>query len=387
MITKREKLDSYKERVHDYLSARIQKVAEVTQQEVSETLGKDNEIELNGEIAEDVLITEFEDDPTAFINFCGFSPDEFDHLYGISGNIFIWKGRGRKPNVSSKDTLFLLLHYLKRYPKFEDMEQGVSISVATLERLFKRAIPAAAEYFFKKFVQNYATDGDLPIDQNFPATTYILDATAQRIYTPTGSFEEKKKFYSGKHGFYCLKSQVITDMKGAAVHVVTNIPGATHDFEIFKNSVEEFKLIMVLHSNRPQKILADKGYISEDYNDILVTPHKGKAYTLSKSQLADNQIIGKTRVLVENFFGRMKNRYAIIGSLYRGDRENYENIFRLCVALTNFEIMYCKHPLRKEDGEFYAKFTTSDINEMRKKAAEKQKRNGSARRVFDSDSD
>ena len=115
--------------------------------------------------------------------------------------------------------------------------------------------------------------------------------------------------------------------------------------------------------------------------------HKGKAYTLTKSQLADNQIIGKTRVLVENFFGRMKNRYAIIGSLYRGDRENYENIFRLCVALTNFEIMYCKHPLRKEDGEFYAKFTTSDINEMRKKAAEKQKRNGSARRVFDSDSD
>ena len=69
----------------------------------------------------------------------------------------------------------------------------------------------------------------------------------------------------------------------------------------------------MVQSNRPQKIFADKGNISEDFNDILVRPHKGKAYTITKSQLAA-QFIRKTRVL-ETFFGKMKNRYEIIGSL------------------------------------------------------------------------
>ena len=341
MITRKEKLETYTSRIREFLDHRSMQIAEVTNQEVAETLGDDVFIEQNGAEAEDLIYNELIDDPENFYNFCGFNADEFGHLLGISGNIFIWKGRGRKPNVSSKDTLLLLLHYLRRYPKFDSLGQGTGFSVSTLERLFNRAIPAASEWFFQKFVTNYAVNGDLPTDPNVPGVGYIVDATVQRINAPSGTFEEKKQFYSGKHGFYCLKSQVITDMKGVALHVVTNIDGAVHDLEVFKESIQDIQFLMDHHPNTPKKILADKGYVSREYAELLTTPHKGQTITLSRSQLNENQRMGKVRVIIENFFGRMKNRYAIIGSTYRNDRDSYSAIFRLCVALTNFDIIYC----------------------------------------------
>ena len=104
-------------------------------------------------------------------------------------------------------------------------------------------------------------------------------------------------------------------------------------------------------------------------------PVKGSPENLRREDNAFNERIGKTRIFVENFFfGRMKNRHAIIGAVYRNSLDLYNKIFTLCCALTNFEIRLCGHGLRKEDGDLYSKFYTNEIEAMKHRAQEEQEK-------------
>ena len=141
------------------------------------------------------------------------------------------------------------------------------------------------------------------------------------------------------------------------LHVQAGYEGARHDLEIFRSTIPDIRIIMEAHPRMPQKVLGDKGYQCHDI-DFLLTPHKGSIDNLSRQQLQFNDRIGKSRIIIENFFGRLKSKFAIIGSKFRGDHKNYENIFTLCCALVNFEIRECGHGLRKEDGDFYRKHMT-----------------------------
>ena len=142
--------------------------------------------------------------------------------------------------------------------------------------------------------------------------------------------------------------------------------------------MEEWHCIAILRPKTPQKVLADKGYQANDVPE-LVTPIKGTPDKLSRQDNAFNERIGKTRIVVENFFGRLKNRYAIIGSVYRHSHELYPKIFNLCCAFTNFEIRLCGHGLRKEDGDWYSKFYTNDIEAMRNRALDQKDKRKRAR--------
>jgi hypothetical protein len=67
-------------------------------------------------------------------------------------------------------------------------------------------------------------------------------------------------YYSGKHRHYCLKSQVITNREGLAVHIVAGVPGAKHDFQLFQENLAAVEELVAAHPGEPTHILADKGY-------------------------------------------------------------------------------------------------------------------------------
>jgi hypothetical protein len=46
-------------------------------------------------------------------------------------------------------------------------------------------------------------------EELFPNAKFIMDATFQPIWTPIGTYNEKKSFYSGKHIFAALSSKYI----------------------------------------------------------------------------------------------------------------------------------------------------------------------------------
>ena len=115
---------------------------------------------------------------------------------------------------------------------------------------------------------------------------------------------------------------------------------------------------------------------------------------LDKQQNIHNEKLGKIRVIVENFFGRLKMRYGIMRETYRGDHSLYPSLFVICCALVNFEIAFANHPLRDE-GQYYVRQITRLIMEandraqtmaQKRKAYKEKRMRAKNRDEFDSDS-
>ena len=46
---------------------------------------------------------------------------------------------------------------------------------------------------------------------------------------------------------------------------------------------------------------------------------------------------------------------------FRGDRDEYSNYYKLCIALTKFEIRLCGNPLSQDDSNFYERWIANLI--------------------------
>ena len=153
-----------------------------------------------------------------------------------------------------------------------------------------------AQVLKKDFIDDIA--GEEPVyAQNFPDCAYIVDATVQEINKPFIGFDKAKEYFSGKHYIYCLKSQVVVNVKGLAVFVATSIKGATHDKLVFDTCLKDLQKIFALHPGKEPKVLADKGYIDAN-SEILVTPFKGNSALLTREQLTFNKKLGEERIII-----------------------------------------------------------------------------------------
>jgi len=78
----------------------------------------------------------------------------------------------------------------------------------------------------------------------------------------------------------------------------------------------------------------------------------------------------KERILVENFFGRLKMLFKITREKYRGKLEHFDVFLDCCLGLANFHIS--SHPLRVDDWNYMNKIK-ENIQET-KRSIEAQKR-------------
>jgi len=357
--------------------AKIQEIMEITDQEVQESLGTEEP----KEIQRDVLYEHFKSNQSSFYSLTGFQITEFEKLWIHVEKAFTAPARGRKPKISAKDIIILLLHYLRRYPRVEQIAAIFSLKSSTVQAIITKYIPILAEIMKRNFIDAVAKE-EIVYNQDFPECAYIIDATVQEIYKPFISFEKAKKYFSGKHRIYCLKSQVIVTIKGLVVSIITSIPGSKHDKNIFDSYKKELDALFSLHPNNSHKIIADKGYQEAD-SQILVTPFKGNALDLTREKLSFNQKLGGIRIIIENFFGRLKSRYEIMSSTFRGSHETYAPIFTICCALVNFEQIECDHPLRERDMRFYVRLQASikqKVLESETKSRAKRRRQARLRR-------
>lgn len=368
MIASQErKLSLYAEAAERRHKARVQSIIDITNQEVTDQLGI---TETEHDPTKDVIYNIFVGNSSGMYSLTGFLPDEFEKLWCHVEEKFSAPSRGRRPSMSLRDILMVVLHFLRRYPRVEEAAAIFQLKPSTLQSIITKYVPIMASALKHDLIDSVAAE-DIVYDQRFPDCGYVVDATVQEIYKPALNFEIAKKYFSGKHYIYCLKSQVIVNIKGLAVHIVTSIPGAKHDKNVFDSNIHDFEKIIALHPDQPKKILADKGY--QDPNSaILVTPVKGNSADLTREQLTFNENLGEVRIIVENFFGRVKSRYEIMSSVFRGSHDTYADIFTVCCALVNFEQIECNHGLRACDHKFYVRLQAS-IKAKKKEADEKAK--------------
>jgi hypothetical protein len=79
-------------------------------------------------------------------------------------------------------------------------------------------------------------------------------------------------------------------------------------------------------------------------------------------------------VIVENFFGRLRTKFAILIKRWPLDDASDSIIFELCCALVNFDIRPEGNPLRRSEGELYLRSITLAAGEARLKETLKRRR-------------
>lgn len=286
---------------------------------------------------------------------CGFTVEEFLDIYtlvedAIEENI----GRGRRSKITKKDKLVMVLCHLKHYEILDRMKITFCISKAYLYKILNETIiaitPVLYDYYVVHLEDRLEKENEDEIEE-FPEAKYVMDATFQEIWTPMGSFQERKQYFSGKHKMYGLKSQCIHDRKGRLVHCIPGERGALHDFTICRNNIEILRDILRKEQNvddsnedEPWCVITDLGYIGLQNLVSAIMPHKKKKNKkLTKNQKRFNRKVASQRVICERFYGRLKTKFRIMSIIYRNSRDEYKITFQLCSALTNFDIIL--HPL------------------------------------------
>ena len=158
------------------------------------------------------------------------------------------------------------------------------------------------------------------------------------------SFEEKKDFWSAKHKAYGYKILCAVDRGGRCVFASNLFPGSVHDLEIARDekTLPSLKKLIELHGG---KLLADKGFIGLDASVATVTPTRQNQDEIEGLNLE----IASQRVIIENFFGRMKHLFLILDHLYRTPVEYLEQMIIVLIWLTNEHVKI--KPLRRHSIE------------------------------------
>ncbi|KAL0478188.1 1-aminocyclopropane-1-carboxylate synthase [Acrasis kona] len=85
--------------------------------------------------------------------------------------------------------------------------------------------------------------------------------------------------------------------------------------------------------------MADLGYLNDQLSFLILTPYKKPANReLTNAEKTYNEAFNAHRVMIEQFFGYMKQRFPIFRCGYRGPIKLLHTLFRLGVALTNKSI-------------------------------------------------
>lgn len=154
-----------------------------------------------------------------------------------------------------------------------------------------------------------------------------VDSAEQPIERP-GTYEEQKKFFSGKQKKHTLKNQFIVLPLGEdLIDIQLGAPGPTCDINQFRESLPKFA--------PNQKFKGDKAYLGEEQ---IATPHKKpKNQELPLSQKPENKEFSAARIFVEHVI-RLIKLFRVAQERFRLNRETYEQVISTVCGLVRLRI-------------------------------------------------
>jgi hypothetical protein len=213
----------------------------------------------------------------------------------------------------------------------------------TLNNALRTVMKPCHSVFTNKIIEEIQAK-DLIKVSKYPEAKLIVGATINRIHIPSGNFEDKKLFFNGKHKSYCLKSQIITNRQGLCFLIHSDFAGSYHDFRIFNEEIVDIEKLFGKHSNiKNPVILADKRYIGNVQSSSIkcLMPKRNPPNSqLLQLDIKRNRKISSEKVIIENYFERLQQKYHIMSQTFRSERVNFSFYFEICCSLTNFDIAY-----------------------------------------------
>ncbi|CAG9135385.1 unnamed protein product [Plutella xylostella] len=200
---------------------------------------------------------------------------------------------------------------------------------------------------------------------HFPKTAHERNLIKQKFYTKYGIpgvigcvdgshfhiFQPKKAV---EHLFFCRKNfhslnvQVVCDSDCRIININPKYGGATHDCFVWNNSQVSTFMETLYRNGEQGWLLGDSGYPQRPW---LMTPINDAADDSPEAKY--NHLHGKARVLIENTFGRLKNRWRCLNK----DRtlhyapEKCAKIITACAVLHNIAIDFMVPLLEQDDTD------------------------------------
>lgn len=229
---------------------------------------------------------------------------------------------GRKPKLTTEESVCLCLFYLRQMPTFEVLGMHFDISKTEANntfhywmKIFRIILPSS----LLEQVKNQ--ESDLKIVQELLTEFELIVDSMEQCRERPGDNEEQKKYFSGKKKQHTFKNQVVSMPEATEiVDVVVGVKGPTSDISLFRNQQKKF--------DAEQLFKGDKAYVG---GLNISTPHKKpKNGELTAEQKAENKVFSSNRIFVEHII-RVIKIFRVASERFRLHPNTYEQvIFTVC---------------------------------------------------------
>jgi transposase len=120
------------------------------------------------------------------------------------------------------------------------------------------------------------------------------------------------------------------DKKSEKILTTNFSKGKVHDFELFKRSK-----LTISKSTRMEVDMGYKG-MHKIHSNCRMPKKKSKYHPLTKTDIAKNKQISKSRIRIEHVIRRLKI-FRIVSERYRNRRRRFELRMNLIAGIYNFE--------------------------------------------------
>ncbi|KAH9083228.1 hypothetical protein LEN26_021054 [Aphanomyces euteiches] len=175
----------------------------------------------------------------AIISMTNFTNVEFDILWGVCEehvHAAWYDGRGR---------IFMLLCVMKHYDSWDRHALDFGMRTPTFEKVVMRILNLVEPYLFEQFVRPIAMKTLLTTSkriQRFPGVLYAIDVKFQPTNRPSGTFDDAKRYFSGKHNLYGYKLEASVSPSGKYLLLSSHRPGAVFDLIMFVDRLETHRI-------------------------------------------------------------------------------------------------------------------------------------------------
>ncbi|KAH7936904.1 hypothetical protein HPB49_006279 [Dermacentor silvarum] len=233
------------------------------------------------------------------------------------------RDRGGLPPKSPEEHILSFLWYAANKACIRDVAGRFEVAESTHHRMMNRVTSflldiAPSIIKFPSDLHKLATDFEQV--SRFPDTIGCVDGSYISIRCPAGKV---RSVYVNRHHYPSVTLQGICDNKKRFLDVSTGAPSKMHDSRIFRRS-RVANLLPQLCSS-VYHIVGDAAY---PFREHLMTPIRDYG-NLDCSDRAFNARLSGTRVLIENAFGDLKNRFR---QLHRLDMWTVDNISKFIIS-------------------------------------------------------